>query len=496
MSISNIVYKISAIDLISGTLNNINAKTNKLDASMAKFGRTLTTVMTIGAVVEFGKAIVDAGTKVENARIGLTTLLHDSAAAQDVINKAMEDAPKTPFDLVNLIEGEQKLISAGSSAKDARTEFLNLGNAVATTGGNMNEKMNSLVVVMQKIQNRGKATAREMNQFSTQGLNMVGMLQKQGVQVYDNAGKINVSYKQITEGLQKASEKGGQFFGALENMGTSISTKLSNVRDNITNIFVNLFEAGKGIFGPVLDGLNTVLGFIAKITAPGAGLNTVIFLIRTITVALAYQAVAWAVVNRALLQYELGFYALYIAENLALLGIPLLIGAIVAGFMYLSDKVGGVTNAFVVLGEVATAVFNTIGAGVKFIYDLFDVGFGAAVENFKKSVSDTWSDVADTYNKFSKESDKTKKLKGEGEIPEDKSKFGAATSFGSSKGKGKSSTAGLSGPKITTINISVGNLINEFTIQTTNIKEGTTALKQQVTNVLSQALNDSQLIVQ
>jgi hypothetical protein len=59
----------------------------------------------------------------------------------------------------------------------------------------------------------------------------------------------------------------------------------------------------------------------------------------------------------------------------------------------------------------------------------------------------------------------------------------------------KSSTAGVSGPKITTINIKIENMVKDFTVQTTNMKEGATEVKDIVTRALTMAINDSQQIV-
>ena len=60
--------------------------------------------------------------------------------------------------------------------------------------------------------------------------------------------------------------------------------------------------------------------------------------------------------------------------------------------------------------------------------------------------------------------------------------------------KEKKPTAGVSGSKVVTVNVTIGNLINDFRIQTTNIQESTTAIKDKVLQVLTSAVNDSQII--
>jgi hypothetical protein len=43
-------------------------------------------------------------------------------------------------------------------------------------------------------------------------------------------------------------------------------------------------------------------------------------------------------------------------------------------------------------------------------------------------------------------------------------------------------------------NIDIGNLIEKFTIQTTNMKESSAAIKDEVTKALISAVNDFQLM--
>ena len=52
-----------------------------------------------------------------------------------------------------------------------------------------------------------------------------------------------------------------------------------------------------------------------------------------------------------------------------------------------------------------------------------------------------------------------------------------------------------SGHQVTTINMSIKELIHEFNVNTTNVKEGAYKVGEMITNAITAALNDSQLIV-
>ena len=52
------------------------------------------------------------------------------------------------------------------------------------------------------------------------------------------------------------------------------------------------------------------------------------------------------------------------------------------------------------------------------------------------------------------------------------------------------------GMKVTTINMSIRELIHEFNINTTNVKEGAYKVSEMMTNAITASLRDSQLIVE
>jgi hypothetical protein len=58
----------------------------------------------------------------------------------------------------------------------------------------------------------------------------------------------------------------------------------------------------------------------------------------------------------------------------------------------------------------------------------------------------------------------------------------------------KSKASGVSGAKVVTINVTIGSLINDFQIKTTNIQESTNAIKEKVIMALTSAVNDSQIV--
>ena len=172
---NQIRYTVTANDMLSGKLQGMNQNANILNGTMANLGTAIAGAFSVYAITGFVKSVVSAGTTVENATTGLTTLLGDAGEATRVIQNTMQDATKTPFAFEGLLSANKALISAGIDADKARKDVLNLANAISATGGG-NDELTRMVVNMQQISNSGRATSQDIKQFAYAGINIYKVL--------------------------------------------------------------------------------------------------------------------------------------------------------------------------------------------------------------------------------------------------------------------------------------------------------------------------------
>lgn len=141
------------------------------------------------------------------------------------------------------------------------------------------------------------------------------------------------------------------------------------------------------------------------------------------------------------------------------------------------------------LGQILKGVFTldleTVKAGLNKVTETIK---GSAMRLAKSAKDGYTAGVGDYAKDQAKEKD-SKSKKGLGSVKPMTSDAGA----GAGAGKEKKGTAGVSGSKVVTVNVTIGNLINDFRIQTTNIQESTTAIKDKVLQALTSAVNDSQI---
>ena len=192
----------------------------------------------------------------ETAINGLSTFLGKDQANATYKN-IEKDAESTPFDTASLLEVNRSLISAGLNAKTARTDSMNLANAIVAVGGS-NDTLTRMAANMQQIKTLGKASAIDVKQFGMAGINIYELLSRSTGKSIDQVREMDVTYEQLSAALAMGAGKGGLYYKALENAQNSLQGKWSNVQEKMTNTLARIGTAFGPLILKVLDGVLVV----------------------------------------------------------------------------------------------------------------------------------------------------------------------------------------------------------------------------------------------
>lgn len=511
-------YVVSLRDLVSKRLEEISGNADRFEARMArmesgmkKVGIAIAAAFAVDKIRDFAMGMVDAGAKVENARTGLTTLLGDAAAAGEVITNTMEDAKKSPFAFEGLLQANKALIAAGVNAGQARTDVMNLANAIAATGGG-DDELGRMVVNMQQIKNTGKATALDIKQFAYAGVNIYKVLAEATGKPIEKVKEMEVSYDLLTMALAKAHAAGGIYAGGLENMQNNASVQISNVGDALFQLKVKMFDDLRPAVDAVVSGLGNfvamlssawdwavrnaeAIGFVASVVA-GAAIGYGVYTLYTsgATIATAAWTAAQWLLNVALTANPIGL-------------VITAIGALVAGVIYAWKKfvgfravVMGVWGTLKEFGSIVTDVFTGLWKTIKGVFTLdpklIQEGATQAVgamynagQRMGKAYKDGYEGVMADAKKEDEKGVTSAIAPAGGKVkpvtPPTKTETG---------GSADKSTSKAVPNKAVTITINIGKLIEKFSISTTNMQESSGKVQELVAKALLSAVNDSQIV--
>lgn len=265
---------------------------------------------------------IEYNAQIETYMTRLTTLTGSVEKANDILEQIKKDALATPFEVSSLTQAESLLLSTGLSAEQAREDILALGDAVSASGGG-NAELQRMAVNLQQIKNVGKASALDIKQFAYAGIDIYGLLADSMGVTREEASKMDVTYEMLSKALQKASQKGGKYYQAMEKQSKTYNGAMSNLQESLQvlkgTLAQDLFNALKGLI-PVLTDLANWLTKNHKIIE--ALIIPLITLLNTFMALLAIKKVITLIS---------GLWALFMAHPIFLViaGITALVTAII-----------------------------------------------------------------------------------------------------------------------------------------------------------------------
>ncbi len=530
MANNNLEYTLSLKDLFSKKMQEAASSTSKLDDKMSGLKSKIAGLAASVGITAFAKSVIDVGSSFELAEVQLTTLLKSSLAAKSVFEDLQKESTTSPFGFDTLLKGNAALISTGISASQAKKDFNSLANAIAATGGT-EDALERMVFNLQQIKNVGKASAQDIKQFGMAGINIFKILdiyyKKNNISLKDQQG----NYEQITGALELASQKGGAYFGALQNASNTTAGRISNLKDSFKLMQDAIFNNAKPSIDSLVSGLNTLMTFIKENISGITNLLKVLIPViaayklwasRVVIATIATKA--YTIATELSLAWEMAraeglgiAAAAQWALNVAMSANP--VGAVIVAVTALVAVVALLIQNYKTVQQLHNESlqkstqqgFNDEAKAVEFLaskYEKLGMSKEKATEKaIKVSQKMLKADLEDTKTKLANAKTPEERrlyqsvlsdLGGRGAALESlklgASSIGGGTADTGGKG-GKSLGTGteVTGQRPQAINININELVHELNIQTTNLTEGVGRMKELVSKALLETVNDINL---
>ena len=232
---------------LSGQLKDTKQALDSQNQSMTK--SVLSAELMKEALIKVGKAIVgvakeavDYNAQMESFEASFSSFLGSAEDAQRAIANIKADAATMPFGTSDLVEANRALITTGESAEDSRKAINALAQAVAATGGG-NAELSRMAANLAQVKNVGKATSMDIKQFANAGINIYGLLSDYTGKSVEEVQEMEISYQDLTAALQKATEEGGAYYGAMEKQANTYNGQLNSLKARIQDTLGTTFQS-------------------------------------------------------------------------------------------------------------------------------------------------------------------------------------------------------------------------------------------------------------
>lgn len=269
---NSINYRLTLKDLFSSKLKSasesvkgLDGQMNKLNSSAGKLKNLFLGTMIGGAVLSFGKSVIDSLKNYETFSASLRTLMYgDRLTAKALESQLVSLATRTPFSLVDVQEGTKQLLAYGFEAGKVVKNMEMLGDISSGVGAPLTD----IVYLYGTLKTQGRAYTKDIMQFTSRGIPIIGQLAKQfGVtegKVKDLVEAGKVGFPQIEKAFKSMTSEGGQFFGMMAEQTKTVGGQISMLGDNWEQLKVSIGQSQSGIIASTVTFLNDMTGALQK----------------------------------------------------------------------------------------------------------------------------------------------------------------------------------------------------------------------------------------
>jgi len=240
----------SEVDGISKSVTKSNdesiASTKKMSGTFSDVGKTLASVFAVDQLISFGKAILDTTVEFQKMEAVLTTALGSNSAAKAAMDQIVDFASTTPFQVDELTDSFVKLANRGFVP--TMEQMRQMGDLASSVGKSFDQLTEAILDAQtgefERLKEFGvKASAQgDVVQFTFKGITTEVAKSDKAIQEYI------LSLGQL-EGVS----------GSMEAIAATTGGAISNLEDNITQLFKNIGDSSSGFINWFVKDLNNVI---------------------------------------------------------------------------------------------------------------------------------------------------------------------------------------------------------------------------------------------
>lgn len=250
-----------------GDVKRLDSGMNRLNSTIKRVGVGIAAAFSVGAIVNFSKSVIDSLKNYEYFSASLRTLMHgDRNTAKALEGQLVSLAATTPFSLTDVQAGSKQLLAYGFKPGNVTKDLKTLGDVAAGVGAPLTD----IVYLYGTLKTQGRAFTKDIMQFTSRGIPIIGELAKQfGVtedKIQGMVEKGQIGFPQIEKAFKTMTSEGGQFFRMMDEQSLTVGGRLSNLGDSWEQLKVNIGKSQTGIISGTISWVASIVSSLKEVT--------------------------------------------------------------------------------------------------------------------------------------------------------------------------------------------------------------------------------------
>lgn len=252
---------------------------NLMDTS-GQLSRQLALLFSVSQIEGYISKLAKVRGEFELQQRSLQAILQNKSQADQIFNKTVQLAVKSPFQIKELVTFTKQL----AAYRIESDKLYDTTKRLADVSAGLGVDMGRLILAYGQVKAAAYLRGTEVRQFTEAGINMYGELQKlfktrdqadyTTAQIVDMISKRKVTFEDVEQVFENLTSKEGIFYNMQEIQAETLQGKISNLKDSIDVMLNSIGKANedtlKGAIDTVkvlIDNWETVVN-IAKAFAP------------------------------------------------------------------------------------------------------------------------------------------------------------------------------------------------------------------------------------
>lgn len=230
----------------------LTEQTSYMAGYMSRLEQRMAFAFSFSTAKSFVGQIAEVRGQFELSERSLEAILQNKPKADEIFNKTVELAVKSPFRIKDLVDYTRQL----SAYRIESDKLYDTTKRLADVSAGLGVDMGRLILAYGQVKAAAYLRGSEVRQFTEAGINMYGELQQYfkevkgeaytTAQIVDMISKRKVTFEDVEAIFQRMTDKGGTFYNMQEIQAETLQGKISNLKDAFDVMLNDIGKANEG----------------------------------------------------------------------------------------------------------------------------------------------------------------------------------------------------------------------------------------------------------
>ena len=233
---------------------NLAERTSYMSGYISRWAQRMMFAFSVNTLQGFVGQIAEIRGQFELSQRSLEAILQNKPKADEIFNKTVELAIKSPFRIKDLVDYTRQL----SAYRIESDKLYDTTKRLADVSAGLGVDMSRLILAYGQVKAAAYLRGSEVRQFTEAGVNMYGELQSYfkevkgeaytTAQIVDMISKRKVTFEDVEAIFQRMTDKGGMFYNMQEIQAETLQGKISNLKDAFDVMLNDIGKSNEGFF--------------------------------------------------------------------------------------------------------------------------------------------------------------------------------------------------------------------------------------------------------